>query len=208
METKIKVNEEALKVWFEPEWERQVYLAEHAVNIIRQCKFYRKVADIIPNDAYSALQGKVMEANALLAHYSKARVSMPICVISQSDDLKFSEKLNELNMDEIEKAAYDEDSMKILMPGNFGSLAKPMPFTMLSYAITNHFWRFCGAPGSYVSWSNPVRDYGNMCMDLDKMKNAIYTHLVRTLTLWAARGSLPDVFGNEIKVPKQFCIEE
>lgn len=203
-----KVNEEALKAWFEPEWTRQVYLAEHAVRIIRQCKFNRKVADIIPDDEYSALQRKVMEANALLAHYSEARIVMPLTVISQSDDLKFSEKLNELNMDEIEKAAYDEDSMKILMGGYFGTLAKPTPFTMLSYAITNHFWSFCGASGSYVPWSNPVRDYGNMCMDLDKMKNAIYTHLVRKLTLWAARGSLPDVFGNEIKVPKKFCIEE
>lgn len=209
METKIKVNEEALKAWFEPEWERQVYLAEHAVNIIRQCKFYRKVADIIPNDAYSALQGKVMEANALLAHYSKARVSMPICVISQSDDLKFSEKLNELNMDEIEKAAYDEDSMKILMEGHFGSLAKPTPFTMLSYAITNHFWNFFGAFGMYPYWSNPIRDYGNMCNDFGKMKEAIYTHLVCKMQFWIERGKYVDPeFGNEISAPKQFCIEE
>lgn len=209
METKIKVNEKALKAWFEPEWERQVYLVEHAVRIIRQNKFNRKISDIIPDDVYSALQRKVMEANALLAHYSEARVVMPLTVISQSDDLKFSEKLNELNMDEIEKAAYDEDSMKILMHGNFGSLAKPTPFTMLSYAITNHFWNFFGAFEMYQYWANPIRDYGNMCMDLDKMKKAIYTHLVRKMQFWIERGKYVDpVFGNEISAPKQFCIEE
>lgn len=204
-----KVNEEALKAWFEPEWTRQVYLAEHAVRIIRQCKFNRKVADIIPDDEYSALQRKVMEANALLAHYSEARIVMPICVISKSDDLKFSEKLNELNMDEIEKAAYDEDSMKILMEGHFRSLAKPTPFTMLSYAITNHFWNFFGAFGMYQEWANPIRDYGNMCDDLSKMKKAIYTHLVRKMQFWIERGKYVDpVFGNEISPPKQFCTEE
>lgn len=205
----MKVNEAALKAWFEPEWTRQVYLAEHAVNIIRQRKFNRKVADIIPDDAYSALQGKVMEANALLAHYSEARVGMPLTVISQSDDLKFSEKLNELNMDEIEKAAYDEDSMKILMGCHFRSLAKPTPFTMLSYAITNHFWNLFGAFGMYQEWANPIRDYGNSCNDFGKMKEAIYTHLVRKMQFWIDYGKYVDpVFGNEITAPKQFCIEE
>lgn len=208
METKIKVNEEALKAWFEPEWERQLYLLENAVPIIREYKYCRKGRYFIPDDKYSVLESKIAEINVLLSRYSGLRVEVPIEIKPQSLKNELLEKLNSLNMDQIEEAAYDEVSMEILMEGHFRSLAKPMPFTMLSYAITNHFWHFCGAPGSYVSWSNPVRDYGNMCMDLDKMKNAIYTHLVRKLTLWAARGSLPDVFGNEIKVPKQFCIEE
>ena len=51
----VKVNEEALKAWFEPEWDRQLYLAEHAVRIIREYKFYRKVMNEVPDDVFSDL---------------------------------------------------------------------------------------------------------------------------------------------------------
>lgn len=61
----------------------------------------------------------------------------------------------------------------------------------------------------YPYWSNPIRDYGNMCDDFGKMKKAIYTHLVRKMQFWIERGKYVDpVFGNEISAPKQFCIEE
>lgn len=204
-----KVNEEALKAWFEPEWTRQVYLAEHAVITIREYKFYRKVMNEVPDDVFSDLKSKIEEINVMLSHYSDAKIDMPVGVISQSQKENLSEKLAALNMDEIEKAAYDEDSMKILMEGHFGTLAKPTPFTMLSYAITNHFWSFFGAFGMYQEWANPIRDYGNTCNDLSKMKEAIYTHLVRKMQFWIERGKYVDpVFGNEISAPKQFCTEE
>lgn len=208
METKIKVNEEALKAWFEPEWKRQMYLAENAVPIFREYQFCRKGRTLIPDDTFSIVKSKITEINVLLSRYSDLKLEIPIEIQPQSLKDELLRKLNLLNMDEIEEAAYDEVSMKIIMEGVFSMYAKPMPFTMLAYAITNHFWRFCGASGSYVKWSNPIRDYGNMCRDFDKMKQAIYTHLVRKMTIWIARGSLPDVFGNEIPVPRQFCIEE
>ena len=205
----VKVNEEALKAWFEPEWDRQLYLAEHAVRIIREYKFYRKVMNEVPDDVFSDLKSKIEEVNVMLSHYSDAKIDMPVGVISQSQKENLSEKLAALNMDEIEKAAYDEDSMKILMGGHFGTIAKPTPFTMLSYAITNHFWYFFGAFGMYPYWANPIRDYGNMCNDLSKMKEAIYTHLVRKMQFWIELGKYVDpVFGNEISAPKQFCMEE
>ena len=205
----VKVNEEALKAWFEPEWDRQLYLAEHAVRTIREYKFYRKVMNEVPDDVFSDLKSKIEEVNVMLSHYSDAKIDMPVGVISQSQKENLSEKLAALNMDEIEKAAYDEDSMKILMGGHFGTIAKPTPFTMLSYAITNHFWYFFGAFGMYPYWANPIRDYGNMCNDLSKMKEAIYTHLVRKMQFWIELGKYVDpVFGNEISAPKQFCMEE
>ena len=163
----------------------------------------------VPDDVFSDLKSKIEEINVMLSHYSDAKIDMPVGVISQSQKEKLSKELDALNMDEIEKAAYDEDSMKILMGGHFRSLAKPTPFTMLSYAITNHFWNFFGAFGMYQEWANPIRDYGNMCDDLSKMKKAIYTHLVRKMQFWIERGKYVDpVFGNEISAPKQFCMEE
>lgn len=204
-----KVNEEALKAWFEPEWERQLYLAEHAVRTIREYKFYRKVMNEVPDDVFSDLKSKIEEINVMLSHYSYAKIDMPVGVISQSQKENLLEKLAALNMDEIEKAAYDEDSMEILMEGHFRRLAKPTLFTMLSYVITNHFWKLFGAFGMYPNWSNPIRDYGNMCDDLSKMKEAIYTHLVHIMLIWISRGKYVDpVFGNEISAPKQFCTEE
>lgn len=208
METKIKVNEEALKAWFEPEWERQLYLLENAVPIIREYQFCRKGRYFIPEDKYSVLESKIAEINVLLSHYSDLRVEVPIEIKPQSLKKELLEKLNSLNMDQIEEAAYDEVSVKILMEGHLKTHVNPTPFSMLSYVITNHFWNFCGASGSYVSWCNPIRDNGYMGKDLDKMKQAIYTHLIRKLMLWIARGSLLDAFGNEIQAPKQFCIEE
>ena len=205
----VKVNEEALKAWFDPEWERQLYLAEHAVRTIRAYKFYRKVMSEVPDDVFSDLKSKIEEVNVMLSHYSDARIDMPVGVISQSQKENLLEKLAALNMDEIEKAAYDENSMKILMEGHFRSLAEPTPFTMLSYVITNHFWKLFGAFEMYPNWSNPIIDYGNMCNNLSKIKKAIYTHLVRTMQFWIVRGKYVDpVFGNEISAPKQFCIEE
>ena len=198
----VTVNEDALSAWYEKEWERQIRLAEEGVlafNVIRGAK----VHSVVPDEVSQIVRQKIGEINNLLSVYGNLTVSFPEIVTMEA--LNSASKIVS-GMDDWEKAAYDRDSMAIIMGEMFGRLAKPTPFTMLSFAITNHMWQKFGAKSTYQKWANPIRDYGNMCSDLDKIKGAIYRHLLVMLTL-RYRGT--DPFTNEpITPPAEFYTVE
>ena len=196
------VNEDALKAWYETEWARQIRLAEVGVmafDVIRSAKIHGTVPDVV----FRTVKQKIEEVNALLLDYTDVIVDFPEMV---SPDALENARSVAADMDLLERAAYDKASIEYIMRVQFTALAKPTPFAMLSFAITNHMWRKFGGKSIYQKWANPVRDYGNMCKDLEKIKGAIYRHLLTMLTL-RYRGTDPFT-GEPITPPAEFYIVE
>ena len=198
----MKVNETALKAWYKTEWARQVYLAEFGVMAFDTIRTAR-INGVMPDGEWEKARAKIRELNALITPWIKTGIEYPRIVTKTAFD-NATELIS--GMDDWEKAAYDREGMGIIMGECFSVLAKPTPFTMLSYSITNHFWRKFGAKSSYQKWANPVRDYGNMCDDLEKIRAAIYRHLVVMLDL--RRGTTDPFTGEAITPPAEFFNEE
>lgn len=195
-----KINYSALDEWLDAEFEKQTWNAEHAMGAYDLVKMVDSGdLTVFDSEEYKKIERLCNELNAATCAPAEKRVSADDFGVG-ADRVRKARILID-SLDEIERAAYDRDSMALISSTVFGRFTGAD--MSICYAVVSHFWRMFGTV-SYNTWPIAFRSYRCKTLDrkLDDLKKAIRAHIEIVLKSdWPAEDA---VFHTPIVPPAHF----
>ncbi len=197
------LNVGALHEWFDQEWERQFSIAKEAADAfdtVRKCKVYGAVDG---HDMYM-MEDLLDRLNALISTYAPdKKLQLPACLVSASRVREARALIDTL--DQIEAAAYDKESLRLLIASSGILWTNPSLPAAICFSVANHLWQMAGGFGTYEKWHSAARDCGWNTKDFDRLKEVLFEkccimlHLIQNYKTGALAGC---------SVPPQFLAQE
>lgn len=196
-----KVNQSAVDKWFNEEWKKQLWNAEHAVEAYKLSKSVQAGQFVsVGKEDYDMITDTVAKLNGLIAPYTEKRVYETDLVVSVADVRKANALIDSL--DEIEQAAYDKASMTIIA----GNSRIVNAVSMLCFAITNHFWQICGGKSTYMYWGEEYLRW-ECCHredDIGELRDILRGKVFDIANLAAKGYHMKQPFEEHITLPAEF----
>jgi hypothetical protein len=195
-----KINYSALDEWLNAEFEKQTWNAEHAMGAYDLVKMVESgEITVFDSEEYEKIERLCNELNAATCAPAEKRVSADDFGVSADRVRKARELID--GLDNIERAAYDRDSMALISSTAFGRFTGAD--MSICYAVVSHFWGMFGTV-SYNTWPFAFRSYRIKALDfkLGGLKEAIRDHIEIVL-----KSDLPAedaVFHTHIVPPARF----